>query len=161
LKPPVPDSRWDWLREHLQEFSLEKFGRRARSGVDETALRAGLFQWHDFLEESHQLSQSIEGEGENQLGDYWHAILHRREPDYSNAKYWCRQIGPHALFRELRQKADALLEKSAAPQAGKWRQRLAPEFRWDPFAFVDLCQECAADEESELAIAARHIQYAE
>ena len=95
------------------------------------------------------------------MGDYWHAILHRREPDYSNAKYWFRQIGPHAIFRELRRRADSLLEKCATPEAGRWRERLSPDMRWDPFAFVDLCQQCAADEESDLAIAVRRIQYAE
>lgn len=162
LAPPPPDHRLGWLREHLADFTLTQLaGRPARSPVDETALRAGLFQWHDFLDESHQLSQSIEGRGENQLGDYWHAIMHRREPDYSNAKYWFRQIGPHAIFRELRQKADAVLEKCAAREASKWRERLQANSRWDPFAFVDLCQACAGDEETDLAIAARRVQQAE
>ena len=161
LTPPAPDSRLDWLREHLGSTPFQDAKSRPRSKIDETALRAGLFQWHDFLDESHQLSQSIEGEGENRLGDYWHAIMHRREPDYSNAKYWFRQIGPHTIFRELRRQADLILEKCPAPEAADWRARLGAQARWDPFAFVDLCQKCAADEESELAIAARRIQLAE
>jgi len=122
---------------------------------------AGLFQWHDYLNESHELSQSIEGQGENQLGDYWHAIMHRREPDYSNAKYWFRQIGNQPIYRELRQYADGVLEKSRAADAPVWRERLQAGSKWDPFAFVDLCEECAQDETSELALAARRIQYAE
>ena len=161
LAPSVPDGGLDWLRQHLAEVSFADLGWRPMSPIDETALRAGLFQWHDFLDESHQLAQSIEGKGENQLGDYWHAILHRREPDYSNAKYWFRQIDPNSIFRELRRQADSLLERCTAPGAAKWRERLAPNMRWDPFAFVDLCQQCAADEESDLAIAVRRIQYAE
>ncbi len=33
--------------------------------------------------------------------------------------------------------------------------------KWDPFCFVDLCEACAADETTELAWAARRIQYVE
>ena len=165
LAPPRPAKESDWLLEHLTAFSPEKFCINLRvkpaSKIDEIALRAGLFQWHDFLDESHELSQSIEGQGENQLGDYWHAIMHRREPDYSNAKYWFRRIGNQPIYRELRLYADGVLEKSTAAEAPKWRERLVAGSKWDPFAFVDMCEECAQDETTELALAARRIQYAE
>jgi hypothetical protein len=129
--------------------------------IEETALRAGLFQWHDFLDESHKLAQSIEGQGEDQVGDYWHAIMHRREPDYSNAKYWFRQFGNQPTYLELRQHADGILAACTAPEAPRWRDRLQAGSKWNPLAFVDLCEACAADENSDLAIAARRIQYAE
>lgn len=161
LAPPRPLPEADWLLEHLTAFSPAKLHIKPASKVDEVALRAGLFQWHDFLHESHELSQSIEGQGENQLGDYWHAIMHRREPDYSNAKYWFRQIGNQPIYRDLRLYADGVLEKSRAADAPVWRERLQPRSKWDPFAFVDLCEECAQDETSDLALAARRIQYAE
>ncbi len=161
LAPSVPGPEGNWLREHLTNFTLSEFAVPAVSKVDETALRAGLFQWHDFLDESHALSQSIEGEGAHQLGDYWHAIMHRREPDYSNAKYWFRRIGKQPIWRELRFEADGILARCAAPDAPRWRELLQASSKWDPFAFVDLCEECAADETSELALAARRIQYAE
>ena len=163
LVPPTPGPGADWLRKHLTDFTLAEFnpGSKPRSRVDEIALRAGLFQWHDFLNESHELSQSIEGKGENQLGDYWHAIMHRREPDYSNAKYWFRQIGNQPNYRELRSQADGILAACTAPDASRWRERLRAGSKWDPFAFVDLCEACAADETTDLALAARKIQYAE
>jgi hypothetical protein len=161
LAPDRPRPEFNWLRDHLASFSLSEFGARAASKTDEVALRAGLYQWHDFLDESHELSQSIEGKSENQLGDYWHAIMHRREPDYSNAKYWFRRIGKQSIWRELRLEADGILAKCGAPDAARWRERLQAGSKWDPFAFVDLCEECAADEASELALAARRIQYAE
>src|SRR6516165_1333879 len=47
---------------------------------------AGLWLFHDFLDESHAISQDID----TIEGSYWHAILHRREPDYVNSKYWFR-----------------------------------------------------------------------
>jgi hypothetical protein len=161
LAPNRPTPEADWLRGHLADFTFSEFGVGAASEADETAVRAGFYQWHDFLDESHDLSQSIEGEGENQLGDYWHAIMHRREPDYSNAKYWFRRIGNQPIWRELRFEADGILAKCGAPDAARWRQRLQAGSKWDPFAFVDLCEECAADETTELALAARRIQYAE
>jgi len=161
LAPPRPGRDADWLRKHLIAFSPREFGLDPASKVSETALRAGLFQWHDFLDESHQLSQSIEGEGENRLGDYWHAIMHRREPDFSNAKYWFRQIGKQPISSSLRKEADETLARLTAPEAARWRDRLQPGSKWDPLAFVDLCEICAADETSDLAYAARRIQYIE
>src|SRR5262249_30685611 len=149
------------LREHLEAFSPGDFGLHPASKVSETALRAGLFQWHDFLDESHQLSQNIEGQGDDQLGDYWHAIMHRREPDYSNAKYWFRQIGRQPIFSRLRIEADETLAMLGDPEAASWRDRLQSGAKWDPFAFVDLCEECADDETTGLACAARRIQYIE
>lgn len=161
LAPPRPGKGANWLLEHLAAASSKAFGTKLITKVDEIAIRAGLFQWHDFLDESHELSQSIEGQGENQLGDYWHAIMHRREPDYSNAKYWFRRIGNQPTWRDLRLHADAVLAECSDPEAAVWRDRLQAGSKWNPLAFVDLCEECAADETSDLAIAARRIQYAE
>ncbi len=163
LAPSRPGPEMNWLREHLAEFSWTEstVGCDLPSNVDQIALRAGLFQWHDFLDESHQLSQSIEGQGENRLGDYWHAIMHRREPDYSNAKYWFRQIGKPPSYLELRWQAEAILANSRAADAPRWRDRLHSGPSWNPLAFVDLCEECAANESSDLAWAARRIQFAE
>src|SRR5437868_2895832 len=41
---------------------------------------AGLWLYHDYLDESHRISQEIE----TQTGSYWHGLMHRREPDFSN-----------------------------------------------------------------------------
>ena len=46
------------------------------------ACLAGLWLYHDFLDESHTISQEIG----STTGSYWHGIMHRREPDASNAE---------------------------------------------------------------------------
>lgn len=58
---------------------------------------AGLWLYVDELDRSHSLSQNIA----SPTGSYWHAIMHRREGDFSNAKYWLRSVGEHPVIREL------------------------------------------------------------
>src|SRR5262245_27341324 len=48
------------------------------------ACLAGLWLWFDFLDESHTVSQAIH----TPEGSFWHGVMHRREGDYGNAKYW-------------------------------------------------------------------------
>lgn len=96
-----------------------------------TACRAGLFLYFDYFEESHQLSQDLN----SAEGSYWHAILHRREPDADNAKYWFSRVGDHPIFAELH-KAGQDLAVNAPGEAAFLRT----EPRWDAFAFVDLCE---------------------
>lgn len=56
-------------------------------------LKAGLWLYVDELERSHEISQNLP----SPLGSLWHAIMHRREGDFSNSKYWYRQAGTHPL----------------------------------------------------------------
>jgi hypothetical protein len=99
------------------------------------ACRAGLWLYFDFFEESHGISQELK----TPEGSYWHAILHRREPDHANAAYWFRRVGLHPVFEPLRQAAAALA--ATAPPPGAF---LARQARWDPFAFNDLCEASTA-----------------
>jgi hypothetical protein len=68
------------------------------------ACRAGLYLYFDFLDESHTISQDLD----TPEGSAWHAIMHRREPDPSNSKYWWRLVGPHPFLDQLREQAPAL-----------------------------------------------------
>lgn len=106
-----------------------------RTVADSTNVRAGLLLFHDHLDESHTLAQS----SGNRDGDFWHAIMHRREPDYSNSKYWFRQVGDHAIFASLAESAARL----AAGSTGGAAFEASPS--WDPFRFVDLCAQAARD----------------
>ncbi len=84
-----------------------------------TACRAGLWLYFDFLHESHEISQELH----TPEGSYWHAIMHRREPDAANSKYWFRQVGPHPV--------QSLLVAEAAARGYAYTT---------PFAFIDVCE---------------------
>jgi hypothetical protein len=95
------------------------------------ACQAGLWLLHNYLDEAHALAQDLDGAE----GSYWHALMHRREPDFANSKYWSRRVGQHPIFEPLR--ADAA--RLAADQRHSSTDFLKSQSAWDPFAFVDLC----------------------
>lgn len=116
------------------------------NNVAMTALRAGLFLFSDLFDESHACSQSIEGEGRYHTGDYWHAILHRREPDYGNSKYWFRRVGSHPIFFELAKTIErSRPETPDGESITRARSRVVVNDAWDPYAFVDVCAAAEAD----------------
>lgn len=102
---------------------------------------SGLWLLHDFLDDSHTISQDIS----SQEGSYWHAIMHRREPDYSNAKYWFRRVGNHPIFDALAREARQLAAESSSES--KSLAFLSETEAWDPYAFVDFCERADASNE--------------
>jgi hypothetical protein len=153
---PTDDGRLGDLRR-----SLEQRLGSASAAVAGQALAAGLLQINDWLDESHQAAQAIEDQGPSRSGDYWHAIMHRREPDYGNAKYWFRRVGAHPVFPGLAQRAAGIIAQGPVHDAGHWRRKLTDGGDWKPLAFVDLCESASGDETSPLAVAARRIQWEE
>lgn len=69
------------------------------------------------IDRSHSISQDL-GSTE---GSFLHGIMHRREGDFGNAKYWFRRVGSHPLFNQIDQLTDGHYS--------------------DPFDFVDQCQQ--------------------
>jgi hypothetical protein len=161
LAPSRPRTTMDWLRNHLDAVHPDELVEGLRSEPDATALKAGLYLLHDYLEESHRCSQSVEGDGRRIAGDYWHAIMHRREPDASNSKYWFRRVGRHPMFAELGQAAETILCNSPSGQFEAWIQRLGVPQSWDPSAFVDCCEEAQRSKDAAQTATLKLIQYAE
>jgi hypothetical protein len=117
--------------------NLEKAFRphRIQDHVMARACLAGLWLYHDYLDESHQISQEVE----TPTGSYWHGIMHRREKDFDNAKYWFRQVGKHPVFALLREDAAELAAPIELLPAARF---LRTQPAWNASAFIDLCEAC-------------------
>jgi len=100
-------------------------------------VRAGLLLLGDDIDASHEVSQSIETED----GSFWHGILHRREPDYGNSKYWFRRAGAHPALAELARSLEAGNAAAVEILAGG---------TWDAFRFIDLVEACETGRRAEL-----------
>jgi hypothetical protein len=98
----------------------------------------GLYVYFECFDEAHGVAQNLA----TAEGSYWHAIVHRQEPDAGNAAYWFRQTGRHPIFPALAR---------AAGQKG----------RWDPLAFIEMCDQARRQPGSELEARARAIQLVE
>jgi hypothetical protein len=149
-------------RENLQALSIESVFVPHKV-VDQTmaqACLAGLWLRFDFLDESHSISQEIKAA----TGSFWHGIMHRREPDYDNAKYWFHRVPEHPVYAPLCAAAkvaaslrdaqsvaaslrdanasllpgESLIGETRLLDADRTPDFLATQTKWDPCRFVDL-----------------------
>ena len=105
----------------------------ALSANSRDLIRGVVLLWHDHSDAAHVVAQEIETAD----GSFLHAIVHRREPDFANSRYWFRRTGNHPAFPEIASRASALFKSRsvAAPSAP-----LIADGNWNPYVFVDLCQ---------------------
>jgi hypothetical protein len=115
---------------------------------------AGLWLWQDYLDESHEICQAIE----TTSGSWWHAILHRREGDFGNAKYWYMKVGNHPARAAVANNAAVLL-REAPPDKLLLRLATSP---FDGSALVDLVQKVHTDPKHPLyrtAVALQQLEF--
>jgi hypothetical protein len=118
------------MLEHLTPRDL--IDGEIRSEMDAHAVLSGMWLRHDWLGQSHRISQMIE----TPTGSLWHAIMHRREGDFSNSKYWYRQLDGHPTYGTMNVRAGDVVNPFPADKS---------IFRitfdgWSPTAFVDLVE---------------------
>lgn len=114
--------------EEAEALAAGAVERRGLSGERAAAWRALVLLWHDHAEAAHGLVQDLEGSD----AAWVHGIIHRREPDFSNARYWFHRVAGHPVLEPLADAAAPVLAAHAALP-----HRLIREGRWDPFAFID------------------------
>jgi hypothetical protein len=103
-----------------------------RRETDAKALLAALWLYHDCLDEAHAIVQALE----TPSGSLWHAILHRREGDFSNAKYWYARCADHPALPTLSVQAAAQLNPMPADKS---LLKITMN-GWSGPAFVDLVE---------------------
>jgi hypothetical protein len=136
LGPNPRASRWPVAK--LDPLLEAVFAEEAIAEGRQPLFRAAILLWHDHLDASHTISQGISSRD----GSLLHGIMHRREPDYGNAKYWFHRVGSHTVF------PDILAAVKASPNLKSSASAFVREARstrlWDPVAFIDGCEEAAS-----------------
>ncbi|MEZ6042664.1 MAG: hypothetical protein R3C20_19375 [Planctomycetaceae bacterium] len=123
---------------------------------------AGLLLLWNFTDESHSVSQSMEGQGSPRTADYWHGIMHRREPDAGNAAYWFRRVGRHPAFDRLKQKLpDWMAWHKAKKDEIRMMNQVIGNGEWDANAMIRLSQMALSDPGGTADLTLRRIQYFE
>src|SRR5438105_13069716 len=79
VRGATPDHAQKLLR-NVQPQDL--FSIQIKADDEAQAVLAGVWLWHDGLDEAHGIVQDLIGP----TGAFWHAIMHRREGDFFSAK---------------------------------------------------------------------------
>ncbi|NEW08743.1 hypothetical protein GK047_22365 [Paenibacillus sp. SYP-B3998] len=135
-----PSEQWDAeMDARIEALLLENL---TKGSIDQEsygmAIKAGLFLLNESLDKSHDIAQEIT----NTSGSYWHALMHRMEGDYSNAKYWFNDVGHHPIYSSLIQCVRNILTVKDLADLDNEALRSKLEVLitspvWNPCVFID------------------------
>jgi hypothetical protein len=120
----------------------------APADISPLSAYAGLLLFLGDWQRAHEVAQDIDTPD----GSYWHAIIHRQEPDPGNAGYWFRQVGKHAIFPGLQSDAEEILQRYPGND-------IKLPSVWNPTFFVDLCESARGTALEPLAIEIQHAEW--
>ena len=92
---------------------------------DFAVIRGGLLYALDDLDACHEFFLDTTSD----LVSYWHGMLHRREGDFDNARYWFRRSGAPPFFGTLHH------------LAAEFSADMARQLSWDPYLFTGECEQ--------------------
>lgn len=159
LGPGVAELDADLISEVVRsEDSL-----KSCSALQRHCIEAGMLLLWGHLDACHEIAQQYEGKGRPRTADYWHAIMHRREPDLGNSAYWYRQVGHHPAFDSLTANLMIWLAELGASSEEQAIVSSGPlkDSNWNPSAMIELCRVGLKSPDSIAAWAARRVQYLE
>ena len=118
------------LRAQTQEF--HRMDENALSGghriVDPAyfaLVKGGILYALDELDAAHRIFQ----DEPSSLGSYWHGMMHRREGDFDNARYWFRRAGRLSTFNRMHEAVGG-----ASPTMSR-------QETWDPYLVTGQCEQ--------------------
>jgi len=114
---------------------VEVLDKQVAAGPMRECLHAGLWLLGDDLDAAHRICQDVE----TAHGAAWHAVVHRREGDFWNSKYWWRRAGG-VRFEGLAEGIRAALPDGPAEVLACVRGG-----RYDGSSFVDIVERSHGD----------------
>ena len=135
LTPSEPLSTALLLRVRGTDDAAVSGGKTIGDAGNFALVRGGLLYAIDALDEAHAFFQDAKGD----LGAYWHGMMHRREGDFENARYWFRRAGALPCFAALHR------------AASEFSADMARQANWDPYLLTGECEQARFGAEESVA----------
>lgn len=136
LSPLTPEQAWHpRLDEEIATLSEPLLAVGHPDGLlSAQAWKAALYLWNDSLDAALKLVEHMV----TPTGAALHGIMHRREGDYDNAKYWFHRAGDHPAFHSLQSRSASFLRQQAIPE-GPLKEvfdKMITQGNWNPYLFI-------------------------